>query len=238
MPFYDNYALKQPTNIGKKLKTILNQKIFDQLVTSKEKKLRILEIGVGHGFFADICVNNGLEFFGVEPNETMYKWLTEKGLSVKQCVCPPIPYDSNFFDLVYCGYVLENIKDPKSAYDFLLEIFRVLKPEGRLGIVSSDYMKMGKEFWNVSYMNSFVTTERRIKQLFIDTGFEFQKSIFFSGVIFGPARYLPYLFYKIYNYNFLARLFGKHKQTDSIFYKFRVTFPESFLVIGKKPNVN
>jgi len=235
MAYGDNYALKNPSEFGKKSKHLLNKRIYGHLVSGcRNSPAQVLEIGVGHGFFAKICRDSGSDFFGVEPNTIMYDSLLEQNYSVKQASCPPIPYESEQFDLVYSGYVLEYLKDPFTAYDFIHECHRVLRPGGILGVVFSDYMKMGKEFWNVAYMVSFVTTDRRVRQLVFDNGFTNVRSIFFAGNLFGTSRYLAYIFYKFYNYKLLSAIFSQRSILDSRFYKFRVTFPEGVLIIGKK----
>jgi SAM-dependent methyltransferase len=235
MPYGDCYALKDPSGIGKRLKALLNQRIYNRIAANfEEKPLTILEIGVGHGFFAEVCKSSGQRFYGVEPHPVMYKDLIKRHFQVKQYYSPPIPYDDDEFDIVYCGYLLEFLKDVSTAYEFILECRRVLRPNGIIAIVSSDCVKMKEEFWNVSYMASFATSERRVKQLFYDVGFEHIKTVHFAGNLFGPWRYLAYIFYKIYSYDVLNFIFCQRNKLDSKFYKFRVTFPEGFLILGRK----
>ena len=45
-------------------------------------------------------------------------------------------------------------------------------PAGIFFVVVPDYLKERQFFWDVDYTHNFVTTERRMKQLFNDGGFE------------------------------------------------------------------
>ena len=58
------------------------------------------------------------------------------------------------------------------ARQFTAEALRSLKPGGMFFVVVPDYLKERQFFWDVDYTHNFVTTERRIKQLFNDGGFE------------------------------------------------------------------
>ncbi len=235
MAYGDNYALKEPSSLGVRSKRLLNRRLYNLMRQDcRAGPLKLLEVGAGHGFFAEICTELGNEFFAIEPNKIMYDGLVSKNYSVKQVYCPPIPHQSEEFDLVYAGYVLEYLQDAKTAFTFVEECHRVLRPGGVLAIVSSDYMKMGKEFWNVAYMTSFATTERRIRQLLFDAGFEHTRSVFFAGNLFGATRYFAYVFYKFYSYNLFNAIFRQKTPLDSRFYKLRVTFPEGVLITGKK----
>lgn len=50
----------------------------------------------------------------------------------------PLPFDDASVDAVYCGHVLEHLPQDV-VIRVLREIRRVLKPEGRLGIVGPDF---------------------------------------------------------------------------------------------------
>jgi len=231
----DNYAAKVPTGLGIKSKAGLNQR-FLRIIRERAQgePLSVLEAGVGHGFFAKACVAAGHEFWGVESNRLLFESLRDKGIRVKHCKCPPLPFDTASFDVVYAGYFVEFLPDAATVFEFFEECHRVLKPGGILAVVSSDYTIMGNEFWNVSYLASFATTERRLGQAMYDAGLTHEQSIFFAGNLFGPSRYLAYLFYRLYPHNLLNRLLGQNTNLNSRIYKLRVSFAEGMLLIGSK----
>ena len=232
----NHYADKQPLPIGSRSKSLLNRR-FRRRISAfcSQTPTKVLEIGAGHGFFADACSELGDTYVGIEPNPLMFDLLSGKGLEVHQTSCPPIPFPERGFDLVYAGYVVEYLPSAKAAFELMREIRRVLRPGGVAAIVSSDYMRMKKEFWNVSYLASFATSERRLKQLFYDAELEYLDTIHFAGNLFGVSRYLAYLFYSIYSYRFFETLFRQRAELDSRFYKLRVTFSEGLLAVARRP---
>ena len=239
MVYGNHYAEKQPLRIGSRSKSLLNRRLYRKIGEyGSPGPKRVLEIGAGHGFFAEACTGHGDRYIGIEPNPVTFEQLHDRGFEVLQDSCPPIPFGDQEFDVVYAGYVFEYLESPPVALELLMEMKRVLKPGGQVAIVSSDFMRMKKEFWNVSYMTSFVTSERRFKQLAYDAGLIHRECLHFAGNLFGPTRYLAYLFYSFYSYRFLDALFGQHSKLDSRFYKLRVTFPEGVLYLAENPGVD
>lgn len=56
-----------------------------------------------------------------------------------------LPYESNFFDLVYSSHFIEHISREKIEY-FLNECYRVLKPGGIIRIVTPDFENIVSEY--------------------------------------------------------------------------------------------
>ena len=75
-------------------------------------------------------------------------------------------------DVVYADQVLEHMNGIEQARQFTAEALRVLRPGGVLFVVVPDYLKERTFFWDVDYTHNFVTTERRVRQLFNDGGLE------------------------------------------------------------------
>ena len=236
MAYGDNYATKVPSRLGIESKSLLNRKFYRLICAQIERSspLSVLEVGAGHGFFAAACVDAGDTYTGLDSNELLVDQLHAKGYSVKSCTVPPLPYEDATFDVVYAGYFVEFLPDPRTVFEFFCECERVLRPGGVLAIVSSDYMIMGKEFWNVSYMAGFATTERRLLQLLFDSGFQHKHTSFFAGNLFGIKRYAAYLLNYFYPYNFLNTISGQRSNLNSRYYKLRVSFAEGLCVIGVK----
>ena len=114
--------------------------------------------------------------------------LRKKGLTVIESWTPPIPIADASADVVYADQVLEHMSGIDAARQFTAEAFRSLRPGGIFFVVVPDYLKERTFFWDVDYTHNFVTTERRVRQLFNDNGFEIlhvERSI---GVATGVAR--------------------------------------------------
>ena len=51
-----------------------------------------------------------------------------------------------------------------------------------------DYLKERAFFWDIDYTHNFITTERRVRQLLYDGGFEVARVVRSIGAATGPAR--------------------------------------------------
>jgi SAM-dependent methyltransferase len=89
---------------------------------------KVLEVGCGQGFLADILVDDGLEVYASDVVDILDARLKEKRL--KFClgdVCSRLPFQDEAFDLAYAINAFEHFPDPGYALD---EMLRVLKPGG------------------------------------------------------------------------------------------------------------
>ena len=75
-----------------------------------------------------------------------------------------------------------------AARAFVAEARRVLRPGGAFFVVVPDYLKERTFFWDVDYTHNFVTTERRVRQLLYDGGFEIARTVRSIGVATGIRR--------------------------------------------------
>jgi len=101
-------------------------KIFGKL-----KGERLLDIGCGDGAVTLLLKENmdAEEVFGVEIAHEAVIAAREKGIKAYQMDIDKddLPFDDWYFDVVYCGEIIEHVFDP----DHLLEeVYRVLKPKG------------------------------------------------------------------------------------------------------------
>ena len=64
----------------------------------------------------------------------------------------------------------------------------MLRPGGVVFVVVPDYLKERTFFWDVDYTHNFVTTERRVRQLFNDHGFAVERVVRSIGASTGLAR--------------------------------------------------
>ena len=92
---------------------------------------RLLDIGCGDGTFT-VLLKEALkaeEAVGIEIAPEAITAIEQKGIKAYQLDIDeqPLPFDDAYFDVVYCGEVIEHLFNP----DHLLEeLHRVLKPEG------------------------------------------------------------------------------------------------------------
>jgi demethylmenaquinone methyltransferase/2-methoxy-6-polyprenyl-1,4-benzoquinol methylase len=134
--------------------------VYDALSDSSEHKARekglemlgvrpgeqVLEIGFGTGHslveLARMVGPDG-SVFGVDISEGMLRVAAnrvekegfEDRISLKLASIPPIPYQDGQFDAVTLSFTLELFPD-RLVEEVLREIQRILRPEGRLGVVA------------------------------------------------------------------------------------------------------
>jgi len=93
-------------------------------------KKRILDIGCGDGSFIK-KFENDCEVFGVDISSVAVKIAKEAGITAYEVDMSrtKLPFESEYFDLVYMGDVIEHLANPDFA---IYEVARTLKPNGFL----------------------------------------------------------------------------------------------------------
>jgi SAM-dependent methyltransferase len=148
----------------------------------------LLEIGPGQGSLARAAVAAGWRYRGIEASTVLADSLRSEGLDVVHAWTPPIPAPDQSADVVYADQVLEHMSGIDAAREFVAEARRILRPNGVLFVVVPDYLKERTFFWDIDYTHNFITTERRVRQLLYDGGFDIAQMVRSIGMATGPAR--------------------------------------------------
>jgi len=102
----------------------------------------VLDIGAGRGEYKKPFQKAGLKYRGIdaEPEEDF----------INKCSLgnESIPFSDNHFDVVFMRYVIEHIDKGEPTQKTLDEIKRVLKPNGVLIMITSDWIKKHKTFYD------------------------------------------------------------------------------------------
>ena len=110
-------------------------------IVDLERPLKVLDVACGTGDFTiEIArkVADGSEVLGVDISEGMMDIgrdkIREAGVSAEMSIadCEALPYEENTFDRVAVGFGVRNFEHLEFA---LSEIYRVLKPDGKLVIL-------------------------------------------------------------------------------------------------------
>ena len=148
----------------------------------------MLEIGPGRGSLALAAVDAGWKYRAIEASPILIAELRQKGLDVIEGWAPPMPVADASYHVVYADQVLEHMSGIDAARQFVAEARRALRPGGVFFVVVPDYLKERTFFWDVDYTHNFVTTERRVRQLLYDGGFEIREVVRSIGAATGFRR--------------------------------------------------
>jgi len=110
------------------------QKFMMDRIEHYVSKGRICEIGCGYGTFLDLARTRGWKTCGIELSHQFAHYSQSVlGLNVFEGTLRECSYPSSFFDAINSNNVIEHYVDP---YHELLEIKRILKPDGILQILT------------------------------------------------------------------------------------------------------
>lgn len=232
--FFDHFSRgDKSTKMGTRLVKALSRKIFRYAEIASGTN--ILEIGPGRGVFADICLEKGIEYCAVEPNQQMAASLEKRGANVIRAMVPPLPAIDKEFDAVVMLAVMEHMNSMQDALQITRQIREVLKPKGKFVICSPDYLNWRHNFFNCDFSHNYVTTQRRLKQLLVNAGFENVKSCYLSGPLTGFVCFLVTALVSRLPFGLLNAMFADNKVFYKL-YKIQLTFLRKVLILGEKPD--
>ncbi len=105
---------------------------------------KLLEIGCGRGEFVTAFQDLGLECHAVERSEYSLRELKHIEIKKADISKERLPYDDNVFDIVYHKSLIEHLYNPENL---MKETLRVLKPGGRVIILTPDWASQMKVFY-------------------------------------------------------------------------------------------
>jgi SAM-dependent methyltransferase len=186
--FYRTFSEKRLTRTGEARRDRIERTRLAQVMRFRQPPGKLLEIGPGQGGIARLARDAGWTYTAVEPSPILANQLRASGFDVIEAWTPPIPSADASHDVIYLDQVLEHMSGIDAARALVAEARRVLRPAGLLYIVVPDYLKERGFFWDIDYTHNFVTTERRVRQLLYDGGFEVLEMVRSIGAARGLAR--------------------------------------------------
>ncbi len=128
---------------------------------------KILDVGCGRGEFLNGFIKCGLDGYGVDQSDFAQKCHPKAKVSVHD-LNEKLPYSDNFFDVVYSKSVIEHFYYPENL---LSEIYRVLKPGGKVITLTPDWIYNIKTFYE-DYTHRTPFTLESISDIHRIAGFE------------------------------------------------------------------
>ena len=130
-----------------------NKKTFYERIKRINDKIsargRMLDVGCALGDSLVEAKKLGWkDLYGIEVSEYAYKKAISRGLKVKKGTLKNVKFPDNYFDIVTLQDVIEHVNDTKEE---VKEIYRILKPEGLVFIVTPDvdgfWAKLLGKYW-------------------------------------------------------------------------------------------
>jgi len=227
---FDHYAKQSTTSLGRWTKRYARQRQLEALRPYLPgPECAILEIGPGLGELTDLFLQAGYRNYTiVEPNDLLREGFAAKGVKTRSYVIPSLDEGDCTYDAIVVFSVLEHLNDTRDAQLFMREARRVLKPAGVVCVLSPDYTHWHTDFYNADYTHSFVTTPRRVAQLFCDGGFRVVEQTHYSGHFSGAIATLVSVLVKV------ALFLSRGNRPGSRLYKLKLSFLRCSLSVGRK----
>ena len=132
-----------------------------------KKDYHLLEVGCGRGEFLRGFIRQGLNGYGTDQSDAATRLCPEAEIKVANME-EGLPYDDNFFDVVYSKSVIEHFYCPEKV---ISEIFRVLKPKGQVITLTPDWTHVYKTFYE-DYTHRTPFTMTSLRDILLIHGFE------------------------------------------------------------------
>lgn len=233
MGFYEHYAARKRNNLGERVKRFQARKIFDfGVMPAPRANPRILEIGPGDGYIAELARDKGCSYLAVEGSTAVAGSMEAKGFRVINSMVPPLP-DVDEADICYLLHVIEHMRDVAMAEELLRGIRERLASGGTLIVACPDYVRWGYHFYDCDYTHQLPMSSRRLRQLLQNEGFKIRHHSTYAGPIFGwwcvPLHWLARIMYPRFVDDLMARLFR-----SDVFYRAYLTLIPCLLVVATK----
>ena len=110
-----------------------------------KKRMKLLEPGFGRGEFLRGFEKLGLEVYGLDMSEEIFKISKIKNVSIANLEKDKISFPDNTFDVIFSKSFVEHLDNPEN---FMLESRRVLKKDGIIITLVPDWESQYKTFYD------------------------------------------------------------------------------------------
>ena len=140
-----------------------------------ERGYRLLDVGCGRGDLVRAFGSLSLDVSGLDREKSqMHADIQVKYANIES---EPFPFDDGIFDVVFSKSLIEHLFDPGN---FMKECFRILKPGGRIILMTPDWSSQVKIFFD-DYTHRQPYTMAAIKDILEIFGFrEVTSEIFYQ----------------------------------------------------------
>ena len=133
-----------------------------------KKNEKLLDLGCGRGEYLKGFIHCGIDAYGVDQSTIGISLCPNVEIKQSDLENSPLPYDDNYFDIIFSKSVLEHFYYPERI---VKEMYRVVKPGGILVSMVPDWESVYKTFY-VDYTHRTPFTMTSLKDIFLINGFD------------------------------------------------------------------
>lgn len=138
-----------------------------EFIMSIPENSMVLDAGCGNG--KNMQIRKSIDIIGCDLSETLLEICRDKGLNVVKANIIDLPFKNESFDAVICIAVLHHLSTYERRLLAFNELFRVVKPGGKIYIEVWAYeQKLSKKFISVENTDKdyFVTWDNKYKRFY------------------------------------------------------------------------
>lgn len=169
---YSNYVSREPHPRNVRYIRRWHARLLSMALETTSPPRRILEIGPGHGYFAEVCRERGFDYYYCDTSPSVHRKMADLGFKGELGLVTEIADRLGEFDLIWMSHVLEHSPSWLDARSMVDCSRRLLSESGSLVVISPDLLSWKDEFWNVDWSHGYPTTIRNVSQLLSDVGFD------------------------------------------------------------------
>ena len=130
----------------------------------------VLEIGPGHGYFAEHCRDAGFTYEFCDTSPAVLSKMNELGFEGHLGLIQDIAPNLGKYDMIWMSHVLEHSPTWLAAREMVSTCRELLSDQGFVIVVGPDALSWRREFWNVDWSHGYPTTVRNVSQMYNDVG--------------------------------------------------------------------
>ena len=171
---YSNYVRRRPHARSERFISNWHMKLLGLALENKKTKVvNVLEIGPGHGYFAQHCISMGMTYEFIDNSKAVFAHMTSLGVDGYLGLIDEVAGQiDKKFDLIWMSNVLEHSPTWVNARNLIDDSSKLLAENGSIAIIGPDAILWGRQFWNIDATHGYPTTLRNVIQLCDDVGLQ------------------------------------------------------------------
>ena len=158
---YGEYILRTGTDIIRQLELVYGAHWYRTRFVGKAP---VLDLGPGRCWFTKQNVN---DIVAVDNAPELVEHYRQQGINIKLGDAYQVPYPEEYFEGVFCCWLLEHLSEPDRAF---LEMYRILKPGGYACVIVPSPNDMNAFYDDYTHVRPY--TPVSLRQLAEGSGFK------------------------------------------------------------------